>query len=146
MGSQRTLAKYGEQYRVRVKRDECGDSIVCGRFGHLYEHDANQLGIVLDASPDNLRSDSTLRARRRRAIAAGFIVHQEGDCEAILLFDPSDLDQAHLAVRLIQAKRIRKTARPTDAQLRARALFSSQARSGRPCLEQNTSALSEARG
>jgi hypothetical protein len=146
MGSHRTLAKYGEQYRVRVKRDECGDLIVRGRFGHLYEHDTNRLGIVLDAPADNLRSDRTLRARKTRAIAAGFVVHQEGDCESILLFDPSDLDQAHLAVRLIQAKRIRKTSRPTDAQLRARALFSSRARSRRPYFEQNTSAPSGARG
>lgn len=30
--------KYEEQYRIRVKRDEWGDSIVRGRFGHLYEH------------------------------------------------------------------------------------------------------------
>ena len=136
-----TLAKYGEQYRVRVKRDECGDLVVRGRFGHLYEHDANRLGIVLDAPADNLRSDRKLRARKSRAIAAGFVVHQEGDCEAILLFDPSDLDQAHLAVRLVQVKRIRKTSRPTDAQLRVRALFSSRARSGRLCLDQNTNAV-----
>jgi hypothetical protein len=146
MGSQRMLAKYGEQYRVRVKRDECGDSIVRGRFGHLYEHDTNQLGIVLDTTPDNLRSDRTLRARRRRAIAAGFVVHQQGDCEAILLFDHLDTKQARLAIRLIQAKKIRRVAGPTDAQLRSRALFSSRARSRRPCFEQNTSALSGARG
>lgn len=138
MGSHRTLAKFGEQYRVRVKCDECGDSIVRGRFGHLYEHDETQLGIVLDAQPDTLRSDRTLRARRRRAIAAGFVVHQEGECEAILLFDPSDQKQAALAIRLIGAKKIRKVPPPTDAQLRSRALFSSRARSGRLCLGENT--------
>jgi hypothetical protein len=136
-----TLAKYGEQYRVRVKRDECRDFIVRGRFGHLYEHDANRLGIVLDAPADNLRSDRTLRVRKNRAIAAGFVVHQEGDSEAILLFDPADLDQGQLAIRLIEAKKIRKVARPSDAQLRARALFSSKARPGGPRSDQNASAV-----
>jgi hypothetical protein len=144
MGSPTTLAEYGEQYRIRMKRDECGDSIVGGRFGHLYEHDAHRLGIVLEAPPDKLRSDRTLRARRRRAIAAGFVVHQEGECEAILLFDPSDRKQALLAIRLIHAKKIRKAAEPTNAQLRSRALFSSRARSRRPCFDQNTSAVPEA--
>jgi hypothetical protein len=146
MGFQRTLAEYGERYRVRVNRDECGDSIVRGKFGYIYEHDAQLLGIAFVAPPDKLRLDRTLRARRHRAVAAGFILHQEGDCEAILLFDPSDRKQALLASQLIHVNKIRKAAKPTDAQLRARALFSRQARSGRPCLEQNTSASSEARG
>jgi hypothetical protein len=57
-----------------------------------------------------------------------------------LLFDPADPKQARLAVRLIQAKKIRQASRPTDAQLRARALFSSKARSKRPCFDQNTNA------
>jgi hypothetical protein len=56
------------------------------------------------------------------------------------------LDQAQLAIRLIEAKKIRKTAEPSDAQLRSRALFSSRARSRRLCFDQDTSAASGARG
>jgi len=131
-GSQTTLAGFAELHHLRPKLDESHDPIVRGKLGHLYEHDASRFGIVLQAPPDSTRLDRTLRARKLRAIAAGFLLHQEGDCEAILLFDPADVRQAGLAIRLIQAKRIRQAAQPTDAQVRARALFSSRARSGRP--------------
>jgi hypothetical protein len=146
MESQTTLAEYGQQYRLRVNQDACGESIIRGKLGHLYEHSAGRLGIVFEAPSGNSRSDKILRARRRRAIASGFLLRQEGDVEAILLFDAGDVKQAALAIRLIQAKKIRKAARPTDGQLRARALFSSRARSRRPCFDRNTSAVPEAGG
>jgi hypothetical protein len=141
MGTPTAVNAFGEQYRVRVKRDGCGEPIVPGKLGHLYQHDAVRFGIALEAPPDDARSDKTLRARRRRAIAAGFVVHQEGEFEALLLFDPGDGKQARLAVLLIQAKKSRQVAAPTDAQLRARALFSSKARSRRACFDQNSNAI-----
>ena len=141
-----TFAAFANANRLRIKTDACGDSFVPGKLGHLYEHDAHRFGIVLEAGACGASLNTTLRARKRRAIAAGFGLHQEGDCEAILLFDPTDVIQARLATRLIDAKKIRKAARPTDAQLRSRALFSSRSRSRRPCFDQNTSAKSETRG
>jgi hypothetical protein len=141
MTSSATLAGFTERHSLRVKRDECHDAIVPGKLGHLYQHDASRFGIVLEASADRTRLNNTLRSRKRRAIAAGFLLHQEGDFESILLFDPADVKHARLAIRLIQAKRIRQAALPTDAQLRARALFSSKVRSRRPCFDQNTSAV-----
>jgi hypothetical protein len=141
MESPTTLAGFAEQYRLRVKHDDCGDPIIRGKFGHLYEHCADRLGIVLEAPADSTLLPNTLRSRKRRAIAAGFLLHQGGDCESILLFDPTDVKQARLAIRLIQAKKIRQAAQPSDAQLRARALFSSKARSRRPCFDQDTSAV-----
>jgi hypothetical protein len=136
-----TFHQFVENHRLRVKRDKCHDAIVPGILGHLsnrvlsagasYEHDASRFGIVL----------STLRSRKRRAIAAGFLLRQEGDSEAILCFDSVETSQARLAIRLIQTKKIRRVAQPTDAQLRARALFSSKARSRKPCFDQNTSAV-----
>jgi hypothetical protein len=140
MGSPTTLAGFAERYRLRMNRDECHDTIVRGKLGHLSAHDARWFGIVLEAPANSTSLDNTLRSRKRRAIAAGFLLHQEGDFEAIVLFDPTDTKQARLAIRLIHAKKIKKAPRPTDAQLRARALFSSRARSRRPCFDQNTDA------
>jgi hypothetical protein len=133
--------EFSDQYRLPVTRDHCNHPIIRGKFGHIHEHGSGLLGIVLEAAANNDRFDTTLRSRKRRAMAAGFVLHQEGDCEAILLFDPADLDQAQLAIRLIEAKKIRKAAKPTDAQLRARALFSSKARPGGPRSDQNASAV-----
>ena len=141
MGSQTTLAEFSEQYRIRVKRDDCGDPIIPGKLGHLYEHGAGRIGMVLEAPSNSAALDATLRSRERRAISAGFVLHQEGDFEAILLFDPADAKQARLAFRLIHAKKIKKAPPPTDGQLRARALFSSKVRSNRPCIRQNTDAV-----
>jgi hypothetical protein len=138
--------EFSDQYRLRVTRDHCGYPIIRGKFGHIYEHGSGIFGIVLEAATTDIRYDTTLRSRKRRAVVGGFVLHQEGDCEAILLFDPSDSDQAQLAIRLIEAKKIRKAARPTDAQLRSRTLFSSRARSRSPCFEQDSSAPSGARG
>jgi hypothetical protein len=143
MGSHTTLAEFSEQYRVRVRRDDCGDPMIPGKLGHLYEHGAVRFGIVLQAPTNSTALDATLRSRKRRAIAAGFILRQEGDSEAILLFDPADTKQARLSIRLIHAKKIKSAPRPTDAQLRARALFSSKVRSNRPCIRQNTDAVGE---
>jgi hypothetical protein len=140
MSSSYTLQQFVAHHRVRLNRDECHDAIVRGKLGHLYEHAAGQFGIVLEAQANSASLDTTLRVRRRRAIAAGFFLHQEGDSEAILLFDSDDAKQSALAIRLIHAKRIRQAAPPTDAQLRARAAFSSKARSSRPCFNPDTNA------
>ena len=96
--------EFCERYRLRLKRDACGDRIFPGKFGHLYEHAPGVFGLVLEALADSTRLDRTLRNRKRKALAAGFTLHQEGDAEAILLFDPADSKQARLAIRLVGAK------------------------------------------
>jgi hypothetical protein len=136
-----TLKGFAEHYRIRIKRDDCGDQIIRGKLGHVYQHDANQFGIVLEASANIAVLENTFRSRKRRAIAAGFSMNQEGDFESILLFDPGDAEQARLAIRLMQAKKIKQAPRPSDAQLRARALFSSRARSKGPCFDEKTNAI-----
>jgi hypothetical protein len=140
MGSRNTLKGFAEQHRLRMNSDECHDAMVRGKVGHLFAHDAGWFGIVLEAPANSTFLDNTLRSRKRRAIAAGLLLRQEGDFEAILLFEPTDAKQARLAIRLIQAKKIKKAPPPTDAQLRVRALFSSKARSKRPCFDQNADA------
>jgi hypothetical protein len=141
MRSPGTIVGFAAHYRICVTRDDCGDQIIRGKLGHVYQHDANQFGIVLEASANVVVLENTFRARKRRAIAAGFSMNQEGDFESILLFDPGDAEQARLAIRLIQAKKIKQAPRPSDAQLRARALFSLRARSKRSCFDQNTNAI-----
>jgi len=141
MGSPTKLKGFAEHHRLRLSRDKCRDAIVRGKLGHLYEHDARRFGITLEAPANSARLDNTLRSRKRRAIAAEFLLHQEGEFEAILLFDDADAKQARLAIRLVLAKKIKQAPRPTDAQLRARALFSSKVRSKRRCFDQNTNAV-----
>lgn len=84
MKSLTTLAGFAKQHRLRGKRDDCGDQIIRGKLGHVYQHDANQFGIVLEASANVAVLENTFRSRKRRAIAAGFSMNQEGDFESIL--------------------------------------------------------------
>jgi hypothetical protein len=108
------LAAFAEHYCLRLKRDSCGEPIIHGKFGHLYEHGAGLLGLVLE-EPRNGRSRCrTLLARRRKAFAAGFRLHQAGEVEAILLFALGNPLAEKLAIGLVGAKRRRV---PSPAQL-----------------------------
>ena len=100
---------FAERYRLRVKRAEDGEPVIPGKLGHLYSHDPARgiFGLVLEAPADDSSLDNTLRARKRKAEREGFEVHQEGDFEAVLLFDASDARKARLAIRLVGAKRKR---------------------------------------
>ena len=84
MQSPSTFARFAEHYRCRVTRDHCGAAIIRGKFGHAYEHDAGQFGIVLEAPADTAILDNTLRSRKRRAIATGFFMNQEGDIRRLV--------------------------------------------------------------
>jgi hypothetical protein len=109
-----TLAGFAEQYRLRVKRDDCGEPIINGKFGHLYEHAAGLLGFVLEEPPNGNSIARSLLARRRKALVAGFRVHQAGEVETILLFDLGNPPAEKLAIGLAGAKRRRV---PAPAQL-----------------------------
>jgi hypothetical protein len=109
-----TLVGFAERYRVRVQRDDCGEQLICGKFGHIYQHAAGLLGLVLEEPRSGKSKRRSLLARRRKAFAAGLSLHQLGQVEAILLFDVGCPSQANLAVRLVGAKRRRV---PSPAQL-----------------------------
>ncbi len=106
---------FAEKYHLRVRRDSCGDQIALGKTGHLFQFDENLMGLALiSPNDDDPKLDNTLRARKRKVVAAGFLLLQEGDFESVLAFDPADHTQAKLAVKLVGAKPRRK---PSVAQL-----------------------------
>jgi hypothetical protein len=82
-----TFVYFTERYRLRLKRDACGDLIAPGKFGHLYEHAAGLFGAVLEEDRNGPSRVRSLLVRRRKALAADFRLHQAGDAEAILLFE-----------------------------------------------------------
>jgi hypothetical protein len=109
-----TFSAFVERHRLRTKRDACGEILTPGRFGHLYSHDAGLVGLVFEDARNGQSRIRTLLARRRRAVAGGFRLHQAGDAEAILLFVLNNAAQEKLALRLLEAKRRRI---PSLAQL-----------------------------
>ena len=111
-----TFIVFTSRYRLRTKRDSCGNPSAPGKFGHLYEHAPRILGFVLEEPPNGKSIARSLLARRRKALAAGFRVHQIGEVEAVLLFDLGNPAQEKLAIGLVAAKRRRV---PSPAQLEA---------------------------
>ncbi len=103
------IQEFAIKYRLRFKRAGDGELIVPAKLGHLYSHDPDRgiFGLVLEAPADDSSLDNTLRARKRKAEKEGFGIHQEGDFEAVLLFDASDSKKARMAIRLVGAKRKR---------------------------------------
>lgn len=100
------------EYRVRTRREECGETIIRGRLGHVFDHgDGGRFGVLL-LLPTKRRWN---HARKRRR-AAGFHVHQDAETEGTALFDPTDPGQVRLALRIVGAKRKRTASR---AQLQA---------------------------
>ena len=105
----KTIIAFAEKYRLRVRRDECGDPIVVGKVGELYQHDDGLVGLVLmSPNGDNPKLDNTLRSRMRKALREGLELHQRGDYESSFLFDAENKQHTRLAIRLIGCKRKRR--------------------------------------
>lgn len=116
-----TIKQFAEKHKLHLKRDADGDMTIPGRRGkgsHIYEHGANHFGAM--CLFDSARIWNRLRDEGK---AKGLVVHQDGDREGCLLFNPGDESQGRFAIEAIKAKRKRKMAPPSEAQLEARARF-----------------------
>ena len=93
------LEDFAAKYRLKVRREEDGEPIISGKFGRLYQHDAETLGLFF--MPDRPRRWSHAR---RKLEAAGLTIWQDGDDEGSALFDPANTVQARLALKVVRAK------------------------------------------
>jgi hypothetical protein len=100
-----TIREFAEQYRCRLKRDGCGEQIIPGKVGQIYDYGTGRFGALFMPSG---KPRSNLWGRvRRKLTAAGFQLLQNGDGEGCLLFDPTDATQTALAIRAVGARRKR---------------------------------------
>ena len=104
-----TLAIFAEQHRLKVKRDDRGDMIILGKQGLLYEYSATELGVMF--MPPRTESDpwgrwcpKTWGSFKRAGAAAGMTLRQNGDCEGCLSFDPTNNEQAKLALKIAKVR------------------------------------------
>ncbi len=110
-----TFSDFTSRYRLRAKRDPCGDRIIPGKLiaadmpkrveycNHIYDyHDGKHLAVCL-----LLLTKKRWTWAKRRLLAIGFELHQDGDTEGCLLFDPLDRKQARLAIRVCRIKSTR---------------------------------------
>lgn len=93
------VREFATQYRVRTRRDECGELIVPGRRGHVFEHGENNFGVMLV-----LTTKKRWNFLKRKLVAAEFRLKQNADTEGSLLFDPADTEKASLALQVVRAR------------------------------------------
>jgi hypothetical protein len=115
------LGRVASKFRLRVRRDECGDPVIPGRTGQLYVHDDSLLGVLVF-----LPSKRAWSHARKRLLVAGFTLFQDCDIEGTAGFDPRNRAQVDLAIKVAGVKRRRRISRETAARL---ASFSKSRRS-----------------
>ncbi len=126
-----TIQQFAERYRVKTKRDECGDTIIPGKVGHIFDGFESSLGVC--AMLPTRRQWGHIRKKME---AAGFIIRQQGETEGTAIFDPANKQQAKLALRLVRVKVRQQMAPPSAAQLAVRARFAQNRRLNRSLPDQ----------
>ena len=89
------LTTFAENNRLKVTKDECGDAIIPGKYGHIYEYGSGKLGVCIMSNSGN-----AYRWNRSRAAftAAGMDITQNGDHEGCATFDPKNATQVKTAM------------------------------------------------
>lgn len=96
-----TLKTFAAKHRLKIKLDECGDAIVQGKHGTLYEYSDELIG--LSFMPPTVHGRRWGAAQREMA-AVGMTITQNGGAEGAASFDGHDMVQAKLAIRLVKAR------------------------------------------
>lgn len=104
------VKQFAETYRVRARRDECGELIIPGRIGHVYEHGTGRFGVYLECA-----TKRAWKSAKRTLTAAGFTIRQNGDLEGTALFNPANEQQARLALEIARVRK-RRVVTPEQRQ------------------------------
>lgn len=105
------IREFAVQWRLRVARDECDELVISGKRGHIYEHSSAALGLLFMPGRGRLWANA-----KKKIVAAGFTIRQDGEEEGTALFDPLNSGQVRLAIKLTGVKTSRV---PSRAQLEA---------------------------
>lgn len=118
------IEMFVEKYQVTSKRDDCGDLVINGSRGHIYDGFADdRLGVFIGFA--TVRKFNSVR---KALEVSGFKVRQSGSTEGCFTFNAGDTRQAHLALKTIGARKRREAKPPSLAQLAAREAFANRRR------------------
>jgi hypothetical protein len=112
------LETFASKYRLKARRnlDDDGASTIEGHQGHIYEYSDSELAVMF--LPGEW-CPKTWGNFRRKAEALGMAVRQDGDSEGALSFDPSNKEQAKLAIQIAAVRPKRQLAPEHRAKLLA---------------------------
>jgi hypothetical protein len=113
------IRRFAEKHGLRVKRDDCGEFFTPCKRGMIYEHGSGWFGAMVIGRSARARAWTSVR---RRLLAAGFTLHQDGDSEGSLLFNVGNEAQCREAIRVMGARRRRRYAPDVLQRMRDRAM------------------------
>jgi hypothetical protein len=111
MADKKTLRAFAERERLHVRLYDGNERTIPGRDGLIYEYGGGKLCVLV--MPGDRRK--IWGHRRRLGLNAGMEVHQDGDYEGSLLFDPENAEHSELAIKFAHIRR-KKTLQPEDRE------------------------------
>jgi hypothetical protein len=108
-----TLKQFAAKRNLRISHPPVDDYVIQGKYGHLFEYDDAQFGVLI-MPPGSGSRRWALASKQFRA--ANMVITQDADGEGVAAFDPNNREQLRLALRHAGISRKRKA---TPAQLQA---------------------------
>jgi len=114
-GASTEIERFSAEHRLKTRLDECGEKIIPGRRGQIYEWGVNpdtvvfELGVMFmpPRTKENTHGKWTPRTWgnfRRAGSSLLMTVRQSGDSEGCLSFDPANPEQVKLAMKIARVK------------------------------------------
>jgi hypothetical protein len=111
------IIAFAKRSRLRTYRDTDGTTIIRGHADcHLYEYGDGELALMILSDGEHVRRWAGIR---KKCLAAGMTLRQNGDDEGALSFDPNNRQQARLAIKIAGARPKRQLSPEHRARLRA---------------------------
>jgi hypothetical protein len=111
------------KYRLKLRVDVDETRTVSGRAGQIHQHDLGRLGVMYMSA--KAKTAEMWNTRRKACMAVGMELHQDGDRDGCLSFNPRNTEQCKLAMQVAAEKKRRIMSQAQKESLqRARTTFS----------------------
>jgi hypothetical protein len=107
--TERSIRNLANRYRLKweLEKPVLATEIIVGRAGQIYDHGDGLLAVMFLPAKEAWMPRKWGNVRRD-CIAAGMTLLQDGDAEGSLSFDPSNREQAKLAIKVAEIKARRR--------------------------------------
>jgi hypothetical protein len=109
------IRKFAEVHRLKPSLDNCGELVVIGRQGQIYEYSDTRLGVMFMPEKPHPRRWVHFQKLARNI---GLHLVQEAESEGAFRFDPNEPGHASLAIRIAKVRIRRRNTEARREQLR----------------------------
>jgi hypothetical protein len=118
------LTSFANAHRLKLTHDACDELVARCKEKDSNISEFSDTELAMCWIPDGRKAARTGSGNRVKSecLAAGMTLHQEGDAEGILTFDPESLEQAKLAIKGVKAN-VKRRMTPERRNALAKALI-----------------------